>query len=71
MSTNPHEEELQQIFNQLPKAYKGSSTQEDMRVINYPLLKAIVNQMMDKAYYYGQVSAVEDVEEIIQTTFMK
>lgn len=71
MSTNPHELELEDIFNRLPKAYIGSSIKEDMRVINYSLLKSIVSQMMDKAYYHGQISAVEDVEKIIHTTFIK
>ena len=69
MPTDPHKQELQDLFEKLPKAYGNKESESDIRLINYSLFESIVGQMMDKAYYHGQISAVEDVEDIIQTTF--
>ena len=69
MPTNPHKQELQDLFEKLPVAYGNTDRKSDIRLINYSLFESIVGQMMDKAYYHGQISAVEDVEEIIETTF--
>ena len=69
MPTNPHEQDVKDLYNRLPKAYSGVSSTDDIRLINYVLFESMIGQMMDKAYYYGQINAVESVENIIETTF--
>lgn len=69
MVTETHEQELKDLYNKLPKAYSNTASTADIRLINYPLFESILSELTAKAFYQGQISAVEDVEDIIQTTF--
>lgn len=73
MSTETHEQELQDIFDKLPVVtFNGEPSQvngETVKMITYPLLVKISESMMSKAYYYGQMNAIEDVENIMVSTF--
>lgn len=69
MEQETHEQELKDLYNKLPKAYSNTASTTDIRLINYPLFESILSELTAKAFYQGQISAVEDVEDIIQTTF--
>lgn len=73
MMTETQEQELKDLFTKLPKVtYNGSTFKvdgEDVKMINYALLLSITKHMMAKAYYDGQMDAVEDVQDSIISTF--
>ena len=66
---NPHEEELLKIFEQLPSAHLSGDEANEVRLVNFPLLKTIVEKMMDKAYYYGKEDGLNKLQTMIENTF--
>lgn len=73
MNAETHEEELQELFDRLPVVtFSGEPSLvngEPVKMITYPLLVAICESMMSKAYHYGKINAIEDVQEFMVSTF--
>jgi hypothetical protein len=73
MVQEKHEEELQGLFNKLPVVtFNGSPTEingETVKMITYPILVAISESLMAKAYHHGQMNAIEDVEKAMLSSF--
>lgn len=67
MLTPTHQEELQDFFNQLPKVPGRTDSGEDMRIINYSIFQTIITHMMNKAFYYGQIDGIENLEQTIES----
>lgn len=73
MVTQTHEQELRELFDKLPAvSFNGTPSDlngEPVKMITYPLLVAITETMMNKAYYYGKMEAMENMEELMVSTF--
>lgn len=73
MVQETHEQELKDLFNQLPDLiYNGQPSVvngEPIKMITYPLLVSISETLMAKAYYYGKIETVSDVENIMLSSF--
>ena len=63
-----HQVELKEIFDNLPSANLDNAD-EEIKMINFGLLDAIVGKMMDKAYYHGLVNGMDSVENILKQSF--
>jgi len=70
METINFQEELKELFTQLPSAKVSGDVNNEIRFINYSLLKTIVNNMISKAYYIGKTEALENVEKEINDVFL-
>jgi len=70
METINLQEELQELFTQLPSARLNGDVNNEIRLINYSLLETIVKKMMSKAYYTGKTEALENVEKEINDVFL-
>lgn len=71
METLTHEEELKQLFTQLPSAKLTGDASDEIRLINYSLLETIVSKMMNKAYYTGRTEGLESVQSLMDEVFSK
>jgi len=69
METINLQEELQELFTQLPSAKLSGDANNDIRFINYSLLETIVKKMMNIAYYTGRTEGIESVEKEINNIF--
>ena len=73
MVTETHEQELKDLFNKLPAVtFSGAPSTlkgEPVKLVTYSLLVAMTETMMNKAYYYGKMEAVENMEQLIVSTF--
>ena len=70
METINLQEELQELFTQLPSAKLSGDVNDEIRLINYSLLETIVSKMMSKAYYTGRTEGIESVEKAIDDVFL-
>lgn len=71
MEALTHEQELKEIFDQLPEAKLYGDTECQVRLINYSLLETIVSKMMNKAYYYGRSEGIDAADAAIAQAFGK
>lgn len=73
MNAETHEQELQELFDRLPVVtFNGEPSLingEPVKMITYPLLVGIAQSMMSKAYQYGKINAIEDVQDFMLSTF--
>lgn len=73
MVTETHEQELQELFDKLPAVtFNGEPSTlkgEPVKMVTYSLLVAITETMMNKAYYYGKMEAMENMEQLMVSTF--
>lgn len=73
MVTETHEQELQELFDKLPVVtFNGEPSLingEPIKMITYSVLVAVTDAMMAKAYYYGKMNAIQNVEEMMISTF--
>ena len=61
-----HETEVKELFDKLTAAVPGSTT---VRAISLEAFTVAISIMMNKAYYHGQVNAIETTEEIMSKVF--
>lgn len=66
-----HHEELKEIFDSLPSAFPLKQAGEEIKCINLSLLETIVSKMMSKAYYRGNMDAMNSLETMVNDTFGK
>lgn len=73
MVTQTHEQELRELFDKLPAVTFNSEASslngEPVKMLTYSLLVAITETMMNKAYHYGKMEAMENMEQLIVSTF--
>jgi len=69
MDTTTHEQDLKDIFNQLPSAHLSGDANDEVRLINFSLLESIVGKMMDKAYYHGRNEGFDVAETAVNKVF--
>ena len=70
MTTQTHGEELKEFYDRLPIAYPREKL-GDAKLISYDLLVAIIDKMMNKAFYHGQIQALNGVEDLLDRSFKK
>lgn len=68
MTTQTHQEELKEFYDRLPEIYPNPANR-DAKMINLDLLEAFTDKMMNKAYYYGKIEALNGVEDLVKRTF--
>lgn len=66
---NTHEEELLDIFKQLPSAKLSGDDNGEIRLINFSLLKTIADKMMNKAYHCGKEDGLNKLQSMIDNAF--
>lgn len=70
MTTFPvdHEAEVKELFEKSTVAIPGAG---QIRAINLETFTHAIDQMMQKAYYYGRMEAMNTAEQIIDQAFRR
>jgi hypothetical protein len=63
-----HEQEVKELFEKLSVEIPGTS---GLRAINLEAFKMGVEQMMNKAYFFGSKQTLQTAEDIIDRVFNK
>lgn len=61
-----HDQEVKELFEKLTVEMPGTS---GLRVINLEAFKIAIDQMMNKAFYYGGKQVLQSTEEIMDRVF--
>lgn len=61
-----HETEVKELFYKLTVELPGS---KDLRVITLGSFKLAIDQMMNKAFYHGQLDATQRATSIVKEVF--
>jgi hypothetical protein len=66
VAVQDHKTEIKELFDQLTAAVPGSTA---VRAISLDAFTVAIDIMMNKAFYHGQVNAIETTEEIMGKVF--
>jgi len=69
MTTVSFKEELKELFSQLPSA-RIIKNDDELKLVNYTILEAIVSKMMNKAYYKGREESLDKMESMVNNIFL-
>lgn len=68
-----YDEKLRELFDQLPSVNittTNTSLQgQEIKMINYGLFQAFISKMMASAYHDGKLEAVNNMEELLASSF--
>lgn len=69
MKTFPtHEDDVRELYEKLTVEIPGATS---IRAINLQAFTAAIDQMMNKAFYYGTEHSMKSVHEIMDRVFSK
>lgn len=69
MTVNTQEQEVKELFDQLPDAQVFEPLKDGIKLINYQVFSGIIEKMMLKAHHYGKMEGLDYAGSLLEESF--